>query len=166
MEEIASGSAGAAEYAIAERCTCCADDEPWWLLAPLSLDFPNMLLSYSCYSLMEVQIGQMASPPWSKATPTAAAAVRLGASRDELLTKSNPSTAFCAESVATFDTAGRPSARNRVPAHSRPYHEYCLRICAASNAPCAPGSFAWNIQTVTAAPAVGARTTLVLPKVF
>src|SRR5262249_43168032 len=101
MEELTSGAAGPAEDVIA--CSnCCCNDESKLLSAPLPLDFPNMLLSYSCYSLMEVRIGQMASPPWSRETPTAAAAVRLSASRDELLTKSNPSTAFSTESVATF----------------------------------------------------------------
>jgi hypothetical protein len=53
----------------------------------------------------------------------------------------------------------------RAEAGGRNHDEYSLRTCSASNAPCAPGSFAWNIRTVAAAPAVGARMTLLLPNV-
>ena len=67
---------------------------------------------------------------------------------------------------ATKNSVSRRMTRSAKSRFMHCYCEYCLRTCAASNAPFAPGSFAWNIITVTAAEAVGARITLALPKVL
>jgi len=51
------------------------------------------------------------------------------------------------------------------PSPAAVYCEYCRNTWAASKALFASGSFAWNMITVTAAPATGVWTSVVLPNV-